>query len=160
MIVLLFVSAHPVFAKKQKETVVNQSDFYIGGGVSYNDLDNFDEAIGLQVFGGYDLPVELRGSMLSVEVGYWDSGDFEKRVPPGFTVETSANGLWATAVWAVHLSQSIDLLARLGYDFGDDDGLMGGIGGGFDLNPTLQLRVEFVARDDIDSLQANFVYHF
>ena len=44
-------------------------------------------------------------------------------------------------------------------DFGDADGLMFGIGAGWKLNRQWKLRGEYVIRDDLNSLQVNFLYH-
>jgi hypothetical protein len=69
-----------------------------------------------------------------------------------------ANGLWANGVGRLMLAPSIELIGRLGMDFGDDDGLMAGIGVGFLLTRSLKLRLEFVQRDNVDSVQLNFVF--
>ncbi len=58
------------------------------------------------------------------------------------------------------LDSQFRLLGRLGVDFGDDDGLMVGAGLGYAFNRQLEVRGEYVARDNIDSLQANVVYRF
>jgi hypothetical protein len=56
------------------------------------------------------------------------------------------------------LTPSIELLARAGLDFGDDDGFMAGIGVGFNLTKSFKLRLEFVQRENVDSIQFNLVY--
>jgi len=140
-----------------KEPLLHEANFYIGGGLSSNDASNTDSAVGMQLFAGYDLPVKIPHSVLSVEVGYWDSGDMDKNHGRG---DKHYDGFNANGVIAVHLSESVDFLGRMGLDFGDDDGFMAGVGIGFHLNPAMQLRFEYVARDDTDSLQANFVFHF
>ena len=60
---------------------------------------------------------------------------------------------------ALPITNNIDLLGRGGIDFGDDDGLMTGIGIGFHASRQFEIRGEFVARDHVDSLQLNFVFH-
>ena len=40
---------------------------------------------------------------------------------------------------------------------GDDDGVMAGAGLGFEMSSTMDLRVEYVMRDSIDSFQVNLV---
>lgn len=148
-------------------TALAQQPFYMGAGLGYNDVGGpFDEAVGFQIFGGYDFGFKLGSARTALEVGYMDSGDFEYEycIPgfPGSCVrgEDNATGLWATGVAALPLNPAFDLIGRLGFDFGDDDGLMLGIGVGYNVNRQVQIRGEFVARDDIDSLQANFLYHF
>ncbi|MDH5649552.1 MAG: porin family protein [Gammaproteobacteria bacterium] len=137
---------------------------YIGGGLGLNSLTGFDDATGFQFFGGYELgDMGAKGFNFAVEAGYMDSGEFERSTTIPFlgtvTVATEAKGIWATGVAAYAASPTVDLLARLGLDFGDDDGLMIGIGIGFDVNKQMQLRGEFVTRDNVDSLQFNVVYH-
>ena len=53
----------------------------------------------------------------------------------------------------------IKLIGRAGYDFGDDDGFIVGVGAGYILNKNLKLRLEYVARDHVDSLQFNVVFY-
>ena len=136
-----------------QDSLLRQERIYLGGGISNNDagVSGLDDGTGFQFFGGYDLPVKISGAKLAVEVGYWDSGDFD---PAG-----SADGLWVNGVIGLHLSRNLDLLGRAGFDFGDDDGFMIGIGIGVKMNKQLELRGEFVQRDETDSLQFNIVYH-
>jgi len=70
----------------------------------------------------------------------------------------SAKGLWANGVGRLMVTPSVELIGRLGLDFGDDDGLMAGIGAGVLLSKNFKLRLEFVQRDDVNSVQFNFVY--
>lgn len=139
----------------------DQSNLYGGAGISTNEFPGSDDAIGHQIFGGYELDIaELDPATLSVEAGYFDSGDFEDNTPPNQGTETSADGLWTNAVLSHPLAERWNLLGRAGVDFGDDDGFMAGIGLGYDVNTNVEIRGEVVSRDEIDSLQANFVYHF
>ena len=65
--------------------------------------------------------------------------------------------------WAEGLREAMKSLieqALNGLDFGDDDGLMLGIGGQYDISPAFFMRVEYVIRDDIDSFQFNLLYQF
>lgn len=142
----------------------NQENLYVGGGIGLNSLSGFDDETGFQFFGGYHLDmVDLDQVNLAVEVGYFSSGEFEETETDEFgtyRAEGEANGLWTTAVFGYPLTPELDLLGRIGLDFGDDDGLMFGFGAGYDLTPEFQLRGEYVIRDNIDSLQANLVYNF
>lgn len=143
----------------------NQGGFYIGGGISSNDLDGWDKnATGFQFFGGYDLDMVKLGTLKSaVEVGYMDSGDFENCYfdffGQKFCPKTSAEGLWANYVVGYDFTPVVSGIGRVGFDFGDDDGFMFGAGLGFNVAPQVEIRGEYVVRDHIDSLQANFVYH-
>lgn len=158
ILLLFFLGIQPASAQD-----FNTKYLYFGGGFNQNDLSGFDKETGFQFFGGYDLPVKVPNGKLSVEVGYWDSGEFEDSITVPFvgtiTVKESANGLWATGVYSLPINKTVDVLGRVGLDFGDDDGFMFGVGVGFKLNRQIQIRGEFVARDEIDSLQVNLVYH-
>jgi len=69
-----------------------------------------------------------------------------------------ANGLWATVVARLIVTPTIEVLGRVGADFGDDDGLMAGIGVGFNLTKSFKLRFEYVQRENTDSIQLNLVF--
>ncbi|MGM0593815.1 MAG: outer membrane beta-barrel protein [Pseudomonadota bacterium] len=139
------------------------SNLYFGGGLSSNKLSYAsDNATGFQFFGGYELDMLKLGPLDSaVEIGYMDSGEWDYRYNYwyGYADESfSASGLWSTFVVDYDFTPEFGVLARAGYDFGDDDGLMHGIGAAYRFTPELEVRGEFVMRDHIDSLQANLVY--
>ena len=136
-------------------------DLYAGGGLSSNSADGLNgNATGFQIFLGYDLKgVKLGKANVAVEVGYMDSGDFDVCYF-GFCASDSATGLWATGVVLVPVANQLDFIGRLGLDFGDDDGLMFGVGLGYAVDKKIQLRGEYVIREDIDSLQANIAVRF
>ena len=141
---------------------IDTGRLFFGAGISQNDASGAsDEGTGYQIFGGYEFGQVAQNVALDLEVGYMDSGDIKgcARVL-GVRVcdEDNATGLWATGVGRLQLNPQFELLARAGLDFGDDDGLMVGIGAGFNVNKQTQLRFELVERDDISSLQLNFVY--
>jgi hypothetical protein len=134
---------------------LNTKQLYFGAGVGFNSVnnDNFynnSDAVGFQIFAGLPLAVNMGSAALAVEVGYMDTGNFDRG--------GSANGLWSTAVVSLPLNNDIKLLGRLGYDFGDDDGAMAGAGVGFPVASKTDMRIEYVIRDHIDSLQANVVF--
>jgi hypothetical protein len=139
-------------------------NLYGGFGLSLNALSGFDDAMGWQIFGGYDLPWKLGPAKTAVEVGYMTSGEFEQSVTVPFVgtikATSEAKGIWATGVVAYPVNTQFDILGRLGYDFGDDDGLMLGLGAGYWINKQVSVRAEYVIRDNIDSLQVNLLYHF
>ncbi len=151
---------------------LKEENFYFGAGVGMNDADDaftdvpggsVDDATGFQIFVGYDTGVKAGPTNLAVEIGYMDSGDFdvEVTVPILGTIKSSdsASGLWATAVFDAPINKDFSVLGRIGMDFGDDDGLMFGVGAGFKLNRQWGLRGEYVIRDNINSLQVNLLYH-
>lgn len=132
--------------------------FYVGGGISTNDLDG-ENSTGAQVFAGYELPFMLGEADTAVEVGFHDAGDFD-RPRSNFRGDENVSGLWSTGVASLPVADNVDLIGRLGVDFGDDDGLMGGGGVGVDLSQRTELRGEYVIRDRTESLQANLLYRF
>lgn len=146
-------------AENTKQTTIDTKQLYFGGGLSLNDIGFGDDAVGFQIFAGMPIPIEMGKAKLMGEVGYMDTGDFDANLGPGpfGTVSQSASGLWANAVVDVPLQNNISLIGRAGLDFGDDDGIMIGGGLGFHVSNKLEIRVEYVIRDNIDSLQANFV---
>ncbi|MDQ2070298.1 outer membrane beta-barrel protein [Natronospira bacteriovora] len=131
--------------------------YYLGGGLSSNSLTGFSNAVGHQVFGGYDFGQVLGEANVMAEAGYWNSGRFSRSGQPG---RPQAKGLWGTAVISLPLTGQWSLLGRAGLDFGDDDGLMVGLGGAWRLDRQWELRGEIVARDNTDSFQFNALYRF
>lgn len=136
---------------------VDTGRLFFGAGVSDNDVSGSDSGTGYQFFGGYEFGQVAQNVAVDLEVGYMDTGSMDVRVGP-ITVDARAKGLWATGVGRLQLNPQFELLARAGLDFGDDDGLMVGVGAGFNVNKQTQLRLELVERDDVSSLQFNFVY--
>ena len=132
---------------------LDTSKLFFGAGLSSNNVSGSDNATGYQIFGGYGFGEVTRNVFIDAEVGYMDTG---KMTRGGGTVK--ANGLWANGVGRLLVTPSIELIGRLGLDFGDDDGLMAGIGAGVLLSKNFKLRLEFVQRDDVNSVQFNFVY--
>jgi hypothetical protein len=130
---------------------LDASKIFLGGGISLNDVDGSnDDATGFQIFAGMPIPASLGKARLSGEVGYMDSGNFDHG--------GSAEGIWANAVIEVPVGNTVELVGRAGFDFGDDDGLMIGGGVDFPMASKVDLRFEYVIRDHIDSLQANVVF--
>lgn len=134
---------------------------YFGGGISSNEVPRSDEGTGFQLFAGYRFGEISPAVNVDAEVGYMDTGNMDVRVgPPPFGAggRARAKGLWATGLLRFGLGPQADLLARAGFDFGDDDGLMAGVGVGFNLSRETQMRLEYVERDNVDSLQLNFTF--
>lgn len=139
---------------KQPQSGFDTTRIFFGGGVSSNEIENSDNGTGFQLFAGYGFGEVAPNINIDAEVGYMDTGDMDFG-----PFSTSANGLWANAVGRLSLNPQFDLLARAGLDFGDDDGFMIGIGGGLNVSRQLQTRLEYVQRDNVDSLQLNLVFH-
>jgi hypothetical protein len=92
--------------------------------------------------------------VIDAEVGYMDSGSMDRT--GGGSVK--ANGIWAAGVVRLIVNPTFEVLGRLGADFGDDDGVLAGIGAGLNLTKNFKLRLEYVQRDNTDSIQLNLVY--
>ena len=132
---------------------------FFGGGLGSNSISGADNATGFQIFGGYNFRELAPKFSVDAEAGYMDTGKFKRSFPVIGTVETKAKGLWGSGVARYMVAPQWELLGRLGYDFGDDDGVMVGIGGGYIVNKNLKLRLEYVIRDTVDSLQFNVVFY-
>jgi len=160
MVSMLF--AGPVFAA---QSGFDSSKLYFGAGLSQNDVSGSSNGTGYQFFGGYGLGPVAKNINLDLELGYMDTGNMDVDVSVsafGTTISASgsarAKGLWSTVVGRFALNPQFDLLGRVGFDFGDDDGLMFGVGGGYNYDKRTQLRLEYVERDNVNSLQFNLVY--
>lgn len=163
VVLIALLHAFNVSAADEPTSAIDAEKFYFGGGIGFNSLSGIDlgDGQGLQVFVGYELPVNMTEGSLSVEAGYMDSGDIDARVNiPGLGVsagETDAKGLWVNAVVDYPLKDKLSVVGRVGLDLGDDDGLMLGGGLGFQINEKIDVRAEYVIRDHVDSLQVNLV---
>ena len=126
---------------------------FFGAGLSSNEVSGSDSATGFQLFGGYGFGEVTRNVFIDAEIGYMDTGSMTTG-----TRKEKANGLWAAGVGRFMVHPSVELIGRLGMDFGDDDGLLAGIGVGFLITKNFKLRLEYVQRDRVDSIQFNFVF--
>ena len=141
------------------EGVLDAQRIYLGGGLGFNSLPGYGSARGFQFFGGYDFAFKLNDDISSaIELGYMDTGDFDTYKGPGSNEEVK--GLWAAMVESVPLSNKTDMLVRLGYDFGDDDGFLLGTGMQYKFTTKVAMRMEYIARQNVNSLQANVLFHF
>ncbi len=147
----------------------NEKNLYFGGGLGSNSASGVDSATGFQIFAGYELDmVKISKIDSSVEIGYMDSGDMKKEVctpaiPPFIPAmcdkaSAKAKGLWATYVASYKFDDKLSGIGRAGLDFGDDDGFMFGLGVDYQFDKQMHIRGEYVVRQNINSLQANFVY--
>jgi len=138
---------------------IDAKRIYIGGGLSFNSLPGAGSARGFQFFGGYEFDFKLNEDIsTSLEVGYMDTGTFDRI--NNSTNSGDATGVWAAAVETVPVSSKVDVMARLGYDFGDDDGLLLGTGVQYKFNTKSAIRMEYIAREHVTGLQANILVKF
>lgn len=135
----------------------NPNHLFFGAGLSSNSVSGSDNGLGYQFFGGYEFGEVARNINFDVEVGYMDTGNMDFCVP-GICAAARAKGLWANGVGRFDLNPQFELLLRAGLDFGDDDGFMFGVGGGYKVNRQTTLRLEYVERQNVNSLEFNFVY--
>ena len=157
LLVLMFQAAS-VNAEGSDGTI-DAKRIYAGGGLSFNNLSGVGSSNGFQFFGGYEFAFKLNDDIsTSVELGYMDSGKFD-RLSAAPKV-SAAKGMWLAAVESVPLSNKIDMLVRLGYDFGDDDGLLIGTGVRYKFTTKVAMRMEYVARQHVSGLQADVLFKF
>ncbi|MDH5472525.1 MAG: hypothetical protein OEY87_00290 [Gammaproteobacteria bacterium] len=153
LIMLTLNLAHAQEGKSSKP-LLDRSEISIGGGIARNSIDtpfgDFTET-GVQFFAAYDLNRVniMQGVNSSVELGYMDYG----------FARGDSGGLWVTGVIDGAIQNNFGWLARLGLDLGDDSGIMFGAGVSFGINRQMDLRGEYIIRDDIDSLQINLIFH-
>jgi len=132
---------------------------FFGAGLSQNKVSGLDNSTGFQVFGGYNFAEVAPKLHVDAEAGFMDTGKLKAPGCSGPFCDAKANGLWANGVVRYMVAPNIELIGRAGYDFGDDNGLMFGIGAGYIASNHLKLRLEFVSRDNVDSLQFNVVFY-
>ncbi len=141
------------------EGPIKADQLYVGAGLGFNSLTAVGSATGFQFIGGYEFQTKLNGDITSaVELGYMDTGDFDRY--NSSTNVSAAKGVWLAYVGSVPLSNKTDMLARVGYDFGDDDGVLLGTGLQYKFTTKVAMRMEYVARQNVNSLQANVLFKF
>ena len=138
---------------------IDTSRVYLGGGLSFNSLPGVGSSRGFQFLAGYEFAGLLNDDIsTALEVGYMDSGNFDRI--NNNNKFNAAEGVWAAVVESVPVSNKVDVIGRLGYDFGDDDGLLLGAGMQYKFNTKAAVRMEYVAREHVTGLQANVLYKF
>lgn len=148
---LLFCCYGATVNAQEGKPLLDRSLISIGAGISNNSISGpINDEIGYQFFAAYDLnQINLiDGVKSSVEFGIMDYG-----------FRRDSTGIWATYVADGIISGQFGWLARAGLDIGDDSGLMFGAGASYAADKTLELRGEYVIRDDINSLQFNILFH-
>jgi len=133
----------------------SNKNLFFGGGLSQNSISGSNNGTGVQLLGGYTFGEVAPKLHVDAEAGYLDSGDMRLKANQ---VDIRDKGFWTTGVVRYMVVPNVELLARAGVDVGDDDGPMVGIGAGLLISPNLKLRLEYVSRDNGDSLQFNVVF--
>jgi len=158
--VIALALAATVFSSAAAAQGFDLRRLFFGGGVSLNSASGADDGTGFQIFGGYNFPRIAPNLYVDAEAGYMDTGKLDRCAPSICgSVGAKLNGPWATGVVRYLVAPKVELIGRAGLDLGDDNGPMVGIGVGFIISPHLKLRGEFVARDNVDSLQFNVVFY-
>lgn len=130
---------------------------YTGAGLTWNQLSNYDDAVGANFFiGSHFKNLMTTYIQADLEVGYFYSGDFTSRK----IKDVDAKGFWVSGLVRLPVTSQIEIMGRLGADFGDDNGLLAGVGLAFNVSQDWQLRLETVQRDNISSIQLNTAYHY
>lgn len=151
-----------------------QGKYYLGGGVGLNSSSNYGNTNGYQFLGGYCTDVNFKShkAKTSVEMGYMTSGQFSRDVTQRtggngpnareFTSTESVtySGAWVSGVAEYKFRPELHLLARIGYDMGDDNGVFFGAGVGFNITRWAQIRAEMVSKSTVDSMQLNWISEF
>lgn len=148
-----------------------QNKYYVGAGMGVNSTENFDSTAGYQIFAGYCLDFNFKSqkSKTSVEIGYMDSGDFEKQQDafgnnPNkskiVTVNKSYSGMWFSGLAEYKFDNKMHIMARAGVDVGDQTGILFGGGAGYNVTKYAQVRAEYILHDEVDSFQLNWISEF
>ena len=160
---ILMLSSSSALAAEGGTVTFQTSSFYLGGGLGFNGHKG-RRSVGYQILGGYEFTGKLNGDIATaLELGYMDTDNFESKDLPSGTTNTSteeASGVWLNAVWSFPMGNRVEGLWRVGFDFGDDDGIMAGAGMGYNFNRNWSLRSEYVIREAVDSFQFNLLYGF
>ena len=163
---VLALIASTATAEESVSTDTSFSGLYLGGGLSYNNLDfgsvvsgaSNKTATGFQLFAGLPLSNAISGIKTYAELGLFQTKKFNFG-----SGSDDVKGISGSVVLEKDLSEldpRLYALARLGLEVGDDDGIFMGIGAGFRLTPKVELRAEFVNKDLITSYQANALIRF
>ncbi|MCI0505931.1 MAG: outer membrane beta-barrel protein [Gammaproteobacteria bacterium] len=148
-----------------------QNKYYMGAGMGLNSSQDYSDTAGYQLFAGYCLDFNFKSlrSKTSVEVGYMDTGDFEKEQNafgnnPNRTgtvnVTKSYSSLWLAGLAEYKFDNKMHIMGRAGLDVGDQTGLLFGGGAGYNVTKYAQIRAEYIIHDEVDSFQLNWVSEF
>jgi hypothetical protein len=164
---LLTLVAHQALANDHATETQMPAGLYVGGGVSYNDLDfnsidndaNNETATGIQVFAGIPITNTIRNIETFAEVGFFRTSSFDF----GPRNKERVTGVSGSVVLQRDLNEvnpNLYALARVGLEIGDDDGVLMGFGAGYRITPKVEVRAEFANKDLISSYQLNALVRF
>ncbi len=123
-------------------------ELYYGGGFGSASVVGMTQSqSALQLFAGYPLrtPPQLASpyNHFAFELGYIDVSDVRH------------DSLWMGPVWRRTLSSEIDLLLRIGFEVGDDDGGIAALGVEHKIDRRQAVRLEYVERSHGSVLTIN-----
>jgi hypothetical protein len=144
--------------RRPSSAALDPRRLYYGAGLSMNTLANTRWGFGAQVLTCYDSGLAVGRMALDAELGYLNTGNMEFDTQVDSRVATRAAGVWLSGVARVPVSYGWEAFGRLGGDFGDDAGLLLGVGAAVELTRDVKLRIEYVVRENIDALQLNVIY--
>ena len=161
------IASQGAFAEQaEKDNVQLPQGLYAGGGISYNDLDfgsvidgaDNESALGLQAFIGVPISTAIKGFDAFAELGFFRTNNFKfgeqkERI-------TGVSGSAVIQRNLIEVDPNLYGLARIGIEFGDDDGVFMGVGAGYRILPNVEVRAEFVNKDLITSYQGNMLFRF
>ena len=142
--------------------------FYIGIGATASapDDDNYKNATGYQIYGGWKLDYKLVDTFnISIEAGYADSGDFDGSAqivngnivyPESFNTQT----VWGAGVLSYNFYKRFDVQGTLGLEAGDEDGVIYGGGLDYHVDRRFDLKLALIKRSESLSTQLNVTYQF
>ena len=141
------LATQPVFQESGKP--------YLGLGVTANTLQDFGWAAGYQLFAGYELPVSSSPYSLGLEMGFAATQTMAATQGDG---ETEAHGGWAAIFTSMTLIPQWHGQLRIGGDFGNDPGLLTGVGLNYDLTRDYRVQMTYSQRSHLQSIALNFIY--
>lgn len=160
---LAFAVALPALSVATVEAAeFDPKKLHVGAGISHNVVDSpfggrSESAPGLSFFAGYELDNDWSQVKTSVELGFDKTDDFYSGA------DSDIDGFWVAGVIEKdmpEIHQNLFVLARGGFDFGDDDGLLIGAGVGLHLTKHVDFRGEFINKDATSVYQASWVLNF
>lgn len=141
------------------------TSLYAGVGASFNKVDppfnkgQSANAVGFSSFLGYRFKELNEDFQARAEIGYSKTDDFYKNIKGRYDIE----GIWVAGMIRKYLPEIEPKLyaqAKLGLDFGDDDGLFQGFSLGYQFIPELSTQFEYINKDASTSNQITFIFDF
>lgn len=159
---LLFASQVSLVNAEEMSLNIDINKLYVGAGFNQNVVDSpfgtgSRDAKGISFFAGYQLENKIDQLETSIEAGYSKTDDFFQGP------NNDIGGLWLSGVAKKQLPEidpRLSALAKVGVDFGDDDGIFMGAGAAFQFLEKVELRGEYLNKDASTVYQLSAVYHF